>query len=330
MKKVVTLGELMLRLTPMHYDRFVQADRFRAIYGGGEANVAISMAEFGYDTYFVSKIVDNEIGQAAINQLRDFGVKTDYIVRGGDRMGVYYSEIGASQRPPKVIYDRKNSSICQASPEDFDFENIFNNASLFHVSGIIPALSTSCYEITLAAMKEAKRQGVMVAFDLNWRSSVISLEDAVGIYDILSPYIDILIGILPQLHDVDDGPLTSEKTEKIFREVHAYYGFKYIVSTLRESISASDNTLSAAIFDGENYYESQRLKLRIVDRVGGGDAFAAGLLAGILDGKSQEEAIDFAVAASALKHTIKGDFNLVDRKKVEKIAGGNGSGRINW
>lgn len=330
MKKVLTLGELMLRLTPMHYDRFVQADRFRAVYGGGEANVAISMAEFGYDTYFVSKIVDNEIGQAAINQLRDYGVKTDYIVRGGDRMGVYYSEIGASQRPPKVIYDRKNSSICEASPDEFDFEEMFRDASLFHVSGIIPALSPSCFDITLAAMKEAKRQNVMVSFDLNWRSSVISLEDAVGIYDKLSPYIDILIGILPQLHDVEAGPLTSEKTEKIFREVHDYYGFKYIVSTLRESISASDNTLSAAIFDGKTYYESKRLKLRIVDRVGGGDAFAAGLLTGILDGKSQEDAIDFAVAASALKHTIKGDFNLVDRQKVEKIASGYGAGRINW
>lgn len=330
MKKVLTLGELMLRLTPMHYNRFVQSDQFRVVYGGGEANVAISMAKFGYDTYYISKIVDNEIGDAAINQLREFNVKTDYIVRGGERMGIYYSEIGASQRPPKVIYDRKNSSICNANPSEFDFENIFKNASLFFVSGIIPALSENCYDITLAAMKEAKRQNVMVAFDLNWRSTVISLEDAVKIYNNLSPYIDILIGILPQLHDVKQGPLTSDKTEKIFRKIYDYYGFKYIVSTLRESISASDNTLSAAIFDGKNYYESKRLKLRIVDRVGGGDAFAAGLLSAILDGKSKEDAVDFAVAASALKHTIKGDFNLVSRQKVERIVSGDGSGRINW
>lgn len=330
MKKVITLGELMLRLTPMHYDRFVQANKFRAVYGGGEANVAISMANFGYDTYFISKIVDNEIGQAAIDELAEFGVNTDYIVRGGDRMGLYYSEIGASQRPPKVIYDRKNSSICNASIEEFDFEKIFKDADLFHISGIIPALSNNCYEITLAAMKEAKRQNVLVAFDLNWRASVISLERAVGIYDKLSPYIDLLIGILPQLHDVEPGPLTSEKTKTIFKRVYEYYGFKYIVSTLRESMSASDNMLSAAIFDGKNYYESKKLKLRIVDRVGGGDAFAAGLLTAILDGKNQEEAIDFAVAASALKHTIKGDFNLVDRQKVENTMKNNGSGRINW
>lgn len=330
MKKVITLGELMLRLTPMHYNRFVQADRFRAVYGGGEANVAISMAKFGYDTYYISKIVDNEIGDAAINQLAQFGVNTDYIVRGGNRMGIYYSEIGASQRPPKVIYDRKNSSICAAKKEEFNFEKIFKDADLFHISGIIPALSKNCYEITLAAMKEAKRQNVLVSFDLNWRSSVISLEKAVEIYNNLSPYIDILIGILPQLHDVEPGPLTSEKTKKIFKKVHEYYGFKYVVSTLRESISASDNTLSAAIYDGKNFYESKRLKLRIVDRVGGGDAFAAGLLTAILDGKSQEESIDFAVAASALKHTIKGDFNLVNRQKVENIVKGDESGRINW
>lgn len=330
MKKVITLGELMLRLTPMHYNRFVQADRFRAVYGGGEANVAISMAKFGYYTYYISKIVDNEIGDAAINQLAQFGVNTDYIVRGGNRMGIYYSEIGASQRPPRVIYDRKNSSICEAKKEEFNFEKIFKDADLFHISGIIPALSKNCYEITLAAMKEAKRQNVLVSFDLNWRSSVISLEKAVEIYNNLSPYIDILIGILPQLHDVEPGPLTSEKTKKIFKKVHEYYGFKYVVSTLRESISASDNTLSAAIYDGKNFYESKRLKLRIVDRVGGGDAFAAGLLTAILDGKSQEESIDFAVAASALKHTIKGDFNLVNRQKVENIVKGDESGRINW
>ncbi|MGO3018189.1 MAG: sugar kinase [Anaerococcus sp.] len=330
MKKVITLGELMLRLTPMHYNRFVQADRFRAVYGGGEANVAISMAKFGYYTYYISKLVDNEIGDAAINQLAQFGVNTDYIVRGGNRMGIYYSEIGASQRPPRVIYDRKNSSICEAKKEEFNFEKIFKDADLFHISGIIPALSKNCYEITLAAMKEAKRQNVLVSFDLNWRSSVISLEKAVEIYNNLSPYIDILIGILPQLHDVEPGPLTSEKTKKIFKEVQKYYGFKYVVSTLRESISASDNTLSAAIYDGKNFYESKRLKLRIVDRVGGGDAFAAGLLTAILDGKSQEESIDFAVAASALKHTIKGDFNLVNRQKVENIVKGDESGRINW
>ncbi|MDD7306262.1 MAG: sugar kinase [Peptoniphilaceae bacterium] len=330
MKKVLTLGELMLRLTPMHYNRFVQSHRFRAVYGGGEANVAISMAKFGYDTYFISKIVDNEIGDAAINQLREFNVNTDYIIRGGERMGLYYSEIGSSQRAPKVIYDRKNSSIARAKVEEFDFKKIFKDASLFFVSGILPALSKNCYDITLEAMKEAKRQKVMVAFDLNWRSSVIKLEDAVKIYNDFSPYIDILIGILPQLHDVKEGELTRDSVEKIFREIYNYYGFKYIVSTLRQSLSASDNTLSAAIFDGKNFYESKKLKVRIVDRVGGGDAFAAGLLSAILDGKSQEEAIDFAVAASSLKHTIKGDFNLVSKEKVQRIVNGNVSGRIDW
>lgn len=330
MKKVVTLGEIMLRLTPKHYTRFVQADSYRSVYGGGEANVAISIAKFGYDSYFISKIVDNEIGDSAINQLKRYNVNTDYIARGGDRIGVYYSEIGASQRPPKVIYDRKRSSIAEAKLSDFDFGKIFENTKLFHVSGIIPALSKSCYEITLQAMKEAKKQGAIVSFDLNWRSSVIKLEDAMKIYNDLSPYIDICIGILPQLHDVGEGPLTFEKTKKIFKEVHDYYGFKYLVSTLRESISASDNTLSAAIYNGKDFYESRRLKLRIVDRVGGGDAFAAGLLAGILDGKSQEDAIEFAVAASALKHTIKGDFNLVSREKVQSIVDGNISARIEW
>lgn len=330
MDKVVTLGEIMLRLTPKHYTRLIQADSFREVYGGGEANVAISMAKFGYDSHFVSKVVDNEIGDCAINELREFNVKTNYIKRGGERMGLYYSEIGASQRPPKVIYDRKDSSICTAKLEDFDFEEIFKDTKLFHVSGIIPALSKSCYEITKAAMKEAKRQNALVSFDLNWRSSVIKLEDAMQIYHNLSPYIDICIGILPQLHAVEKGPLTAEKTEQIFKEVHEFYNFKYVVSTLRESQSASDNLLSAAIYDGNNFYESRKLKLRIVDRVGGGDAFAAGLLAGLLDGKSQEDALEFAVAASALKHTIKGDFNLVSRRKVEKIVNGDNSGRIEW
>lgn len=318
MKKIVTMGEILLRLLADDRQTLTQADKFDIIFGGGEANVAISLAQFGYESYFVTKLVDNEIGDSAINFLRERGVKTDYIARGGDRMGLYYSEKGSSQRPFFVVYDRKNSSICGAEPGDFDLDEIFEGASLFHLSGITPALSPKARELTKAFMVEAKKRGCLVSFDLNYRSTLWSLDEAVACFEDLLPYVDICIGVLPELHDVR-GPLTSEGLEKIFREVFPKYSFKLIVSTLRENISASFNRLSACAFDGEKFYHTDKLNLDIIDRVGGGDSFAAGLICALLDGKDLDEALGFGINASAIKHTIDGDCNLACRKEIEEL-----------
>lgn len=338
MKKVVTLGEIMLRLSTPGYERFVQAEQFDAIYGGGEANVAVSLANYGYDAYYVTKLPKHEIGQAALNALRRYGVKTDYIQRGGDRVGIYYSETGASSRASKVIYDRAKSAIAEAEVEDFDFEEIFKGCEWFHTSGITPAISQKGAEITKAAMKAAKKAGAKVSIDLNYRAKLWTPEQAQKVMRDLMQYVDVCIGneedaslclgFTPKGVDVTKGKLDIKGYEQIFKEMKEEFGLEYVVSTLRESYSASDNGWSAIIYNGKDFYQSKKYELRIVDRVGGGDSFAAGLITGLLDGKSQEEALEFAVAASALKHTIKGDFNHVSREEVEKLAGGDASGRV--
>ncbi len=338
MKKVVTLGEIMLRLSTPGYERFVQAEQFDAIYGGGEANVAVSLANYGYDAYYVTKLPKHEIGQAALNALRRYGVKTDYIQRGGDRVGIYYSETGASSRASKVIYDRAKSAIAEAEVEDFDFEEIFKDCEWFHTSGITPAISQKGAEITKAAMKAAKKAGAKVSIDLNYRAKLWTPEQAQKVMRDLMQYVDVCIGneedaslclgFTPKGVDVTKGKLDIKGYEQIFKEMKEEFGLEYVVSTLRESYSASDNGWSAIIYNGKDFYQSKKYELRIVDRVGGGDSFAAGLITGLLDGKSQEEALEFAVAASALKHTIKGDFNHVSREEVEKLAGGDASGRV--
>ncbi|WP_040398798.1 sugar kinase [Anaerococcus senegalensis] len=327
-KKIVTLGEIMLRLSPKGYDRFLHAQNFDAFYGGGEANVAVALSNFGYDAYFVTKLPEHEIGQAAINSLRQFGVKTDYIKRGGDRVGIYYSENGVSLRPSKVIYDRKNSSFSKAKVEDFDFDEIFKNTDVFHVSGITPAISKNCQEITLEAMKKAKENNVFVSFDLNYRSKLWTLDEALEFYEKTNKYVDLCIGVIPQIHKSYKGEFNKESLEIMFKETYQRTGIKNICSTIRECFSASRNRLSAGIYSGDQAYFTKAIDIEIVERIGGGDSFTSGLLTGLLDGKNKKDALDFAVATSAIKHTIKGDVNLASRGEIENLVGGDTSGKV--
>lgn len=338
MSKVVTLGEIMLRLSTPGNERFMMADSFDVCYGGGEANVAVSLANFGYDVSYVTKLPKNEIGDSAVAALRKYGVDCSDIVRGGERVGIYFLETGASVRPSKVVYDRAHSAIAEAVPSDFDFDAIFEGAEWFHFTGITPAISDSAAEVTKAALIAAKKHGVTVSCDLNFRKKLWSSEKAQRVMTELMQYVDVCIGneedaekvlgFKPGETDVTSGNLELAGYQDIFRRMTDRFGFKYVVSSLRESFSASDNNWSAAIYDGKNFYHSRTYKLHIVDRVGGGDSFAAGLICGLLDGKSGEEALEFAVAASALKHTIPGDFNYVTRDEVLALAGGDGSGRV--
>ena len=338
MSKIVTLGEIMLRLSTPGYERFLQAESFDVCYGGGEANVAVSLANYGYDVSYVTKLPKNEIGESAIAALRKYGVDCSDIVRGGDRVGIYYLETGASVRPSKVIYDRAHSSIAEAVPSDFNFDKIFEGAQWFHFTGITPAISDSAAEVTKAALIAAKKHGLTVSCDLNFRKKLWSSEKARKVMTELMQYVDVCIGneedadkvlgFKPGNTDVTSGKLELAGYEDIFKQMTERFGFKSVVSSLRESISASDNNWSAAIYDGKTFYHSRSYKLHIVDRVGGGDSFAAGLICGLMDGKSGAEALEFAVAASALKHTIPGDFNCVTRDEVLALAGGDGSGRV--
>ena len=340
-KKVVTLGEIMLRLSTPGNTRFVQSDSFDVVYGGGEANVAVSCANYGHDAYFVTKLPKHEIGQSAVNALRKYGVKTDFIARGGDRVGIYYLETGASMRPSKVIYDRAHSAIAEADAADFDFDAIMEGADWFHWSGITPAISDKAAELTRLACEAAKRHGVTVSVDLNFRKKLWSSEKAQKVMTGLMKYVDVCIGneedaelvlgFKPGKTDVTSGELELAGYKSIFEQMVEKFGFKYAVSSLRVSHSASDNGWSACIYDGKTgeFYHSKTYRISpIVDRVGGGDSFAGGVITGFLDGKDFKSALEFGVAASALKHTIPGDFNLVSRKEVETLAGGDGSGRV--
>lgn len=338
MKKILTLGEIMLRLSSPDYQRFVQAESFDITYGGGEANVAVSLANYGYDTYFISKLPKNEIGQAAINHLRRFGVRDDYIVRGGDRVGIYYLESGVSMRPSKVIYDRANSAIAEANISDFDFDEIFRDADWFHFSGITPALGEKAARLTEEALNAAKKHGVTVSVDLNYRKNLWTPDQAQKVMTNLMQYVDVCIGNEEDAHltlgfkpgdtDVEAGELELSGYKDIFQQMKDKFGFKYIVSSLRESYSASDNGWSACAYDGNEFYHSRKYDIRIVDRVGGGDSFASGFIYGLLEGKNFKDALEFGVAASALKHTIHGDFNMVTVAEVENLLKGDASGRV--
>lgn len=338
MAKIVTLGEIMLRLSPEGNDRFIQSDSFRIIPGGGEANVAVSLANYGHDAYFVSKLPKHEIGQIALNGLRRYGVKTDFIARGGDRVGIYYAETGASMRPSKVIYDRAHSAMAEADPEDFDFDRIMEGAQWFHWSGITPAISDKAAELTRLACEAAKRHGVTVSVDLNFRKKLWTSEKAISVMRPLMKYVDVCIGNEEDAQlclgfkpdaDVEGGKTDAEGYYGIFKGMMETFGFKYVVSTLRESLSASHNGWKALIYDGKDFYQSKHYDIMpIIDRVGGGDSFSGGLIHGLLTMQTQGDALEFAVAASALKHTIPGDFNLVSAEEVANLAGGNASGRV--
>ena len=329
----------MLRLSPSGQNvRFVQADRFDVIYGGGEANVAVSCANYGHHATFVTKLPAHEIGQIAINALRRYGVDTSHIARGGNRIGIYYAETGVSMRPSKVIYDRAGSSISEAKPADFDFDAIMEGADWFHWSGITPAISDSAAELTRLACEAAKRHGVTVSVDLNFRKKLWTSEKAQQVMRPLMQYVDVCIGNEEDAQlclgfkpdaDVEGGNTDADGYKGIFEQMRREFGFKYVVSTLRESLSASHNGWKAMIFDGNEFYVSKRYDiLPIIDRVGGGDSFSGGLIHGLLTKQSMGEALEFAVAASALKHTINGDFNMVSAEEVEALAGGNANGRI--
>lgn len=338
MSKIVTLGEIMLRLSSPGNSRFVQCDSFDVCYGGGEANVAVSCANYGHDAHFVTKLPKHEIGQCAVNALRRYGVMTDYISRGGDRVGIYYLESGSAMRPSKVIYDRAHSSIAEANPEDFDFDAIMEGADWFHWSGITPAISDKAAVLTRLACEAAKRHGVTVSVDLNFRKKLWTSEKAQSIMRPLMQYVDVCIGNEEDAElclgfkpdaDVNAGNTGAEGYKGIFQAMMKEFGFKYVISTLRESISASHNGWKAMIYNGEEFYVSKHYDiLPIVDRVGGGDSFSGGVIHGLLTMKTQGEALEFAVAASALKHTIPGDFNLVSADEVNSLAGGNANGRV--
>lgn len=337
-RKVITFGELMLRLAPEGYLRFVQADAFEATFGGGEANVSISLANFGKDTSFVTKLPSHEIGQMAVNSLRKYGVDTSLIVRGGNRVGIYYLEKGASQRASKVIYDRAGSAIAEAQRSDFDWDKIFEGAGWFHFTGITPALSEELAEICLEACKKAKEKGIIVSCDLNYRNKLWSKEKAGEVMDKLCRYVDVCISneedandvfkIKAPDTDVTAGEINSEGYKYVAEELKKRFGFSYVAITLRESISASDNRWGAMLYDGNGFYFSKKYNVHIVDRVGGGDSFGAGLIYSLTNNKGPQETIEFAVAASCLKHSIEGDYNFVSTDEVNKLAKGDASGRV--
>ncbi len=340
MAKVVTMGEIMLRLSTPGYEKFIQADQFDVCYGGGEANVAVSLANYGHDAEFVTAVPNNPIGECAVAALRKMNVETKHIDRGGERLGIYFLETGASMRASNVVYDRAHSSISTAKPEDFDFDAIFEGADWFHFTGITPAISDGAAALTEAALKAAKKKGITVSVDLNFRKKLWSSEKAQKIMTNLMQYVDVCIGneedaekvlgFKPGNTDVTSGELELAGYKDIFEQMVAKFNFKYVISSLRESYSASDNGWSACIYDrnSKEFYHSRKYNVRIVDRVGGGDSFAGGVICGLLDGKDFKSALEFGVAASALKHTIPGDFNLVSRADVDALVGGDGSGRV--
>ena len=339
MSKIITFGEIMLRLSPEGCDRFVQADSLRVIPGGGEANVAVSLANYGHRSCYVTKLPAHEIGQIAVNALRKFGVDTEFIARGGDRIGLYYAETGASMRPSKVIYDRAHSAIAEARVEDFDFDRIMDGAQWFHWSGITPAISDKAAELVRLACEAAKRHGLTVSCDLNFRKKLWTSEKAISIMRPLMKYVDVCIGNEEDAElclgfkpdaDVQAGHTDAAGYEGIFRRMTEEFGFRYVVSTLRESFSATHNGWKALIFNGREFYQSKRYDIDpIIDRVGGGDAFAGGLIHGMLKWpEDQASALEFAVAASALKHTIGGDMNMVSEAEVLSLMGGNANGRV--
>ena len=337
-KKVVTFGELMLRLQPYDYLRFIQADSFEATFGGGEANVAVSLANYGLDAHYVTKLPSHAIGQMAVNSLRKYGVNTSDITRGGDRVGIYFNEKGASQRGSVCIYDRAHSAIAEASREDFDWDAIFEGAEWFHFTGITPALGPNVVEICTDACKAAKAHGVKISCDLHYRGKLWTRAQAREAMTELCQYVDVCIsneedakdvfGIEAENTNISAGELNKEGYKSVARQLMDKFGFEKVAITLRESKSAFDNDWSAMLYDGKDYCFSKLYHLHIVDRVGGGDSFGGGLIYSLLSGKSTQEAVEFAVAASALKHSIEGDYNFVTVAEVEKLAGGDGSGRI--
>ena len=340
MARIITFGELMLRLQPYNYERFVQCDHVEFTFGGGEANVAVSLANYGMDAAFVSKLPAHAIGQAAVNSLRRYGVDTTKIVRGGERVGIYFNEKGASQRGSVCIYDRAHSAVSQADRSDFDWDTIFEGADWFHFTGITPAVAPGLVEICEDACKAAKARGVKISCDLNYRGKLWTRAQAREAMTRLCQYVDVCIsneedakdvfGIEAEATDIYGGTLNHEGYKSVAKQLADKFGFEMVALTLRESHSAFDNGWSAMLYNvaKDEYCFSKKYDLHIIDRVGGGDSFGGGLIYSLLTGKDTQGAVEFAVAASALKHSIEGDYNMVTVAEVEKLAGGDGSGRI--
>ena len=340
MIKTVCFGEIMLRLSPPGFERLLQSPALGATFGGGEANVAVSLAQFGCDSSYVTRLPRNPIGDAAIRALRGEGVNVEQVVRGGSRVGIYFAETGASQRASAVVYDRTGSAISEITPGSVPWHDVFEGASWFHTTGITPALSPSARECTFESIQAARHAGVRVSVDLNYRRKLWSERDAQQAMRPLMPLVDLVIaneedlqsvlGIHVRHADVTQGALDAAAYREAAERVVAEFGVSQVAVTLRESLSASDNGWSAVLWDAATatLHESQRYVVRLVDRIGGGDSFAAGLIYGLLAGRTPEAALRFAVAASALKQTIPGDFNRATVAEVDALAGGDASGRV--
>ena len=338
--KIVTLGEIMIRLQPYDHLRFVQTDTLQYTYGGGEANVAVSLANYGMDAAYLTVLPDNAIGDACVSELRRFGVDTNRIQRGKGRMGIYFLEAGANQLPSKVVYDREYAAIALAKPGDIDWEKAFEGIEWFHITGITPAISESAMELSLESVKEAKKRGITVSCDLNYRKNLWKYgKKAAEVMRELANYVDVAVANEEDVQKsleittdvvVESGELDREKYKALGQKVlDAYPNMKMIAITLRESHSADWNGWAACLNDGENFYVSKKYEIRdIVDRVGGGDSFAGGLIYGLNNYENKQAALEFAVAASCLKHSILGDFNRVGVSDVEKLMGGDGTGRV--
>lgn len=341
MGKILTFGEIMLRLSTPGYSRILQTDRFDARYAGGEANVAVSLSMLGHQAWYVTRLPKNEIGDAALQSVRRYGVHTDYIVRGGNRLGIYFLETGASQRPSKVIYDRADSAVSQMGPDMVDWDEIFEGMDWFHWTGITPAIGEKPRKAVVAACKSAKKAGLTISCDLNFRSKLWTEEEAQATMNPLMEYVDVCIaneedaqrslGFEAGETDIEGAELDDEGYSNLARSLKNEYDFQAVAITLRESYSASKNGWSAMLHDDKECKEpvrSTRYEINIVDRVGGGDSFAAGLIHGILTKTNTRDALEFAVASSCLKHTIPGDFNLTSEEEVEKLVKSGGSGRV--
>ncbi len=342
MKRVVTFGEIMLRLSPPGFRRLIQADSFEATYGGGEANVAVSLANFGVESTYVTVVPDNCLGQAAVNHLRRFGVDVSRIKRGGERLGIYFLEPGASHRPIQVIYDRRNSAIAQVTPGTFDWPEVLAGAGWFHCTGITPALSDGAARETLEACKAAKAAGLTVSCDLNYRERLWSAGKARAVMTEIMTHVDVLMANLPAVEKMiglaprsgvegaaAEGWLASEEAcRDVAVQLRERYGFSYVAITRREALTASDNGWSAVIYDGRRFCGSQRYEVHMVDRIGAGDAFAAGLIYCLLGGVAPDRAVEFAVAASCLKHTVPGDFNMIGAEEAWQLVQDHAAGRI--
>lgn len=337
--KVVTLGEIMLRLSTPNYKRFIQSTQFDVSFGGSEANVAVILASLGVDSYFVTRLPDNELGDYAISELRKYGVKTNYILKGGDRIGIYFLEIGASQRASKVIYDRAHSAVTELSYDMVNWEKVFENANWFHISGITPALSDILADTSIKVVQKAKQMGITVSCDVNYRKKLWPQSKAYEVMSEIVKHADLVVGNEEDLEmvfgikapesDVQAGVINVEGYKRVCEEFNKKFpNAKRIAITLRESISASINHWSAVLWEDGKFYQSKKYTIYIVDRVGSGDAFCGGLIYGLLKNMDAQKALEFAVAASCLVHTIPGDFGLLSLQEIESLASGPGTGRI--